>query len=603
MSKLKLQNIITECQSQLLEDGTKTTKSKPLGLMVITEDSSSLKLNPQEKEDETLSIAEFLHPRKSLILRTRLNTCQKNIKVTKSSLTLAQASTSKGKVLIPFWTPSLTEMSTKLWFPRKTGSQDSGSKCFDQFSLDSVPCSKVILAKNLKVKNKNLLKTCFQSLQFSLPGTTVQENTVLTRKIRIYPTKNQKNLFEKYFGASRFVYNVILEYVKKCYKNAKINNKNQFKINKKTLRKLFVEECSKKEWMKAILYETKDSAMRRFLTARKSGISNLKAGNIKYFDMKFKSKKNKNQIFGIPSISVSKLGTKRMNFKSGAPKKIKLSMKNKKKETLKSKNNRKRIRKTGLVIFPTKHPTLGRIRMRNKKYNEFIKDIGNVTHECEISKNTDNKYYIHIPIDNIEKPENKCLCDSVALDPGVRTFQTFYSSNGIAGELGKDFIKNRIIKHRSKLDYLDSIECYGKTKYNIRKRKFLLRTKIKNIVSNLHWKTADFLCKNFKTIIIPKFETRKMVKKYKRNISTTTVRNLLTLSHYKFLQKLTHKTKQYGTNLIHITEEYTSMTCGNCGILNKIGSKKIYKCNICKITIDRDINAARNIMLKASLLI
>jgi len=600
MSVLKKLKNTMEFQSQLSEDGMNPKNLKLLEHKEDIGDSISLK----KEENEKLSIAEFLHPNKSQIFKTRLNTCPKNIKIMKLSLISGQGSTSKELGLTPFWIPSLVKTSKRLWFPHKTGSPDLGSQCFKIFSLGSVPCSKVILAKNLKVKNKSLLKTSFQSLQFSLPDITVLENTkqIKMRKIRIYPTKKQKNLFEKYFGASRFVHNIILEHIKKRYKNAK-HNKKQVNIDKKTIRKLVVDECSKKEWMKDILYETKDSAIRKFIAARKSGISNIKAGNIKYFDMKYKSKRNGNQTFGIPSNSVSKLGTKRMNLKSGAPKKIKSSSKKKKKETQTNKINRKRIRKTGLILFPTKHPNLGRLRMRNKNYNEFIKDIGNVNHECEISKNSSLKYYIHIHIDNTEKPENKCSCDSVALDPGVRTFQTFYSADGIAGELGKDFIKKRIIKHRSKIDYLDGIECNGKTKYNIRKRKFLLRTKIKNIVSNLHWKSANFLCKNFKTIIIPKFETRKMVRKYKRNINKTTVRNLLTLSHYKFLQRLTHKAKQYRTNLIHITEEYTSKTCGNCGILNNVGSSKEYNCEKCLIKIDRDINAARNIMLKASLLI
>ena len=39
-----------------------------------------------------------------------------------------------------------------------------------------------------------------------------------------------------------------------------------------------------------------------------------------------------------------------------------------------------------------------------------------------------------------------------------------------------------------------------------------------NIVNDLHWKCAHFLCANFETIIIPKFETKKMTKKVNRNI-------------------------------------------------------------------------------------
>ena len=42
------------------------------------------------------------------------------------------------------------------------------------------------------------------------------------------------------------------------------------------------------------------------------------------------------------------------------------------------------------------------------------------------------------------------------------------------------------------------------------RRLSLLRTKIKNKIRDLHWKTANFLCKNFETIIIPEFETQKL---------------------------------------------------------------------------------------------
>jgi putative transposase len=47
------------------------------------------------------------------------------------------------------------------------------------------------------------------------------------------------------------------------------------------------------------------------------------------------------------------------------------------------------------------------------------------------------------------------------------------------------------------------------------------------------------------------------------------------------------------------SEEYTSKTCECCKKINKsLGSKKTFICPNCKFTIDRDINGARNIMLK-----
>jgi putative transposase len=62
--------------------------------------------------------------------------------------------------------------------------------------------------------------------------------------------------------------------------------------------------------------------------------------------------------------------------------------------------------------------------------------------------------------------------------------------------------------------------------------------------------------------------------------------------------------KNRKNNLFIVNESYTSKTCGKCGeINNKLGSQSIFKCKTCKIEIDRDINAARNICIKNSVLL
>ncbi|CAG8833314.1 26403_t:CDS:1, partial [Gigaspora margarita] len=54
-----------------------------------------------------------------------------------------------------------------------------------------------------------------------------------------------------------------------------------------------------------------------------------------------------------------------------------------------------------------------------------------------------------------------------------------------------------------------------------------------------------------------------------------------------------------GRRLIICTEEYTSKTCGHCEyIKNNLGGNKKFKCDECGLIIDRDVNGARNILLK-----
>ena len=191
--------------------------------------------------------------------------------------------------------------------------------------------------------------------------------------------------------------------------------------------------------------------------------------------------------------------------------------------------------------------------------------------------------------------------NSVSLDPGVRTFQTYYSPEGLCGKIG-DNIQTTINKMSLKLDMLKSLitkETNKRTRYNMRKRCSILITKVKNIVRDLHWQSCSFLVKNFQNIVIPHFESKSMSNRKNRKINKTTTRNMLGLSHYKFLQKLEFKCKEYQRNLIITSEEYTSKTCGNCGLINqKPGGSKTFNCNKCNVTIDRDINGARNILIK-----
>jgi transposase len=70
------------------------------------------------------------------------------------------------------------------------------------------------------------------------------------------------------------------------------------------------------------------------------------------------------------------------------------------------------------------------------------------------------------------------------------------------------------------------------------------------------------------------------------------------LSHFKFKLHLLNKCKEYGSELVEVTEEYTSKTCTCCGVQSQNYDKnRIKKCD-CGFKIDRDINGARNILIK-----
>lgn len=185
----------------------------------------------------------------------------------------------------------------------------------------------------------------------------------------------------------------------------------------------------------------------------------------------------------------------------------------------------------------------------------------------------------------------------VSLDPGVRTFQTFFSESE-CGKIGEHAI-GRIQRLCSHLDDLISRKSKATSakKRRMGKAANNMRVKIRNIVDELQWKTIRFLCENYDVIICPKFETSKMVIKKSRKIRSKSTRQMLTFSHSTFRDRLHFKAKELGKIVIESNEAYTSKTASWTGEIRNIGGAKSITSQ--GITLDRDINGARGIFLRA----
>lgn len=141
----------------------------------------------------------------------------------------------------------------------------------------------------------------------------------------------------------------------------------------------------------------------------------------------------------------------------------------------------------------------------NLRYGE---DLPHEFGDCRLSCRY-GKYYLSIPHESPRHvTENQGRV--VALDPGVRTFLTFFPEDSF-GWLG-DSANLVIQKMCYRLDDLIS----RMSKANVRKKKSMgraadrLRGKIMAKVDELQKKCARFLVDNFDVILLPTFETKQM---------------------------------------------------------------------------------------------
>jgi putative transposase len=203
----------------------------------------------------------------------------------------------------------------------------------------------------------------------------------------------------------------------------------------------------------------------------------------------------------------------------------------------------------------------------------------------------------------------------VALDPGVRAFQTLYDPQQPAVEQWGEGDQGRIIRLCEHLDALESrisraaAERGGFRRWAEQRRKHVrrlrraagrMRQRIRNLVDDLHHHLAAHLVDNYALILLPVFFTSEMVPRKRRKIRRKTVRSMLTWSHYRFQQFLLHKARSVADcQVVLVCEGYTSKCCSSCGAIHtRLGGAAVFRCPGCGVALLRDANGARGILLR-----
>ena len=355
-------------------------------------------------------------------------------------------------------------------------------------------------------------------------------------------------MLSEWFGVARWTYNQAVQAVKA----------GKSTVNLTSLRNLFVNSTSdavkERPYLTKVPYEIRSDVCRDFKKGFSVAKTRLRKGDIPKFEMKFRSRKDRQQSIYMCARAFS------------------------------SKNN----------FFYTTY--FGKDEWM--KSSEPLPD--KVDGDCRLLKTKTGKYFLVMPVKKKVVEQKKEREKIAALDPGVRTFQSVYSPEGSFIEIGPNAISRifRLCKH---YDDLQSrwTKVRAKKRRRMRKAGLRLQEKIRNLVKEMHNTTAKRLCERFETILIPKFDTQKMTKKESRVIGSKTAKAMLTWSHYTFRQRLISKAEEMGTHVEVVNEAYTSKTCGNCGHLHRnLGKSKKFKCPRCNYEVDRDFNGARNILIK-----
>ncbi|CAM9693266.1 unnamed protein product, partial [Pylaiella littoralis] len=510
--------------------------------------SSDATRAPRSVKRSSSSMQGSAHPNNPATSSDRSRRSKKFARTIQLSRTSVRGSTTGARTLRPFWDASTRKMSKRLLCPSEIGSVGTDLNFSNPSASSTARKSWFTINQKLRDHNKSSLKISWPSAISLSRGTTAggvgkgkSLKDIRSRKIKLNPSAKRKKRLRKWMGTSRWTYNRCLDFL----------NKAKCKMNKTDFRrkvKTFKREC-RTSWVLETPFEIRDSAMVDLYDGIVTNLKKREKNPAHTFSMTFRSRKDF-QTIKIPGGCI----------------------------------------KDGYMFK----------RSCGKEKLEGFEDWASYTGKIIVQKDRSGNLYACVIPKSVEHPDDLKV---VALDPGVRTFDTAVDSKGnvtefAPGDVGRIY---RLCHHMDKLQSkaFDKATT-SKRRYNLRKAWHRSLKRVKDLVMDVRNKTVKHLCKNYDVIFLPEFNTKQMVNRAKRRIGKGTARGMMIWSHYSFKELLKATALRDGTKLVIVTEEYTSKTCSCCGTLHhNLGGSKVFKCPSCRRTMDRDENGARNILLKS----
>jgi len=204
-----------------------------------------------------------------------------------------------------------------------------------------------------------------------------------------------------------------------------------------------------------------------------------------------------------------------------------------------------------------------------------------------VSRKAD-KWFVSFKLE-IEPIMTEKKTDVVGVDLGVKALAT--CSNGTVFEGVKAYKK--LEAQLSRMQYLLRKKVYGSQNCQKAQNKIArLHLRIANLrKDNLH-KITTYLAKNHSRVVMEDLNVSGMMANRKL------AKAIGDMGFYEFRRQLEYKTKLYGSEVVTVNRFYpSSKTCSNCQTLkeNLLLSERVFNCDHCGLSMDRDLNASMNL--------
>ena len=207
---------------------------------------------------------------------------------------------------------------------------------------------------------------------------------------------------------------------------------------------------------------------------------------------------------------------------------------------------------------------------------------------CTVIRDIDQWYCCITADDGIEKPEQKPIENAVGADVGLFSWMTISNGTKIQNTLDFD-VQAKHIKELQR-----SLSRKKKGSMNREKARIALAKVWRNVRrqrDDIVHKASKNLAEQYDTIVFEKLNINNMVKNH--NLAQA----IMDATWGELRLYTAYKVERCGGRVIIVNPSGTSQKCSGCGVVvSKDLSIRRHECPSCKLTLDRDHNAALNIL-------
>ena len=362
-----------------------------------------------------------------------------------------------------------------------------------------------------------------------------------TFRYRLFPNLTQREQIRKFTDACRFVYNWALETKKTVYE---VNGTNLtwFDLNNR-LKDLKQDN----PFLKEVYSQSLQQAVKRVQLAFQHFFRRVKQGTNPLGYPRFKRRKMHRQSFDVPQFFTIDVEKRRVYL-----------------------------------------PKIGHVKA------VFHRRFSGTPKICTIVSTHTSKFYINVVVEDgkpLPPKPSATNQTAVGIDVGVTTYITLSSGEKVGNPR---HLQNSLHRLQCLHRRLSRKQSGSRNREKARRRLARCYERVANQRVDFQQKLSTRLIRENQAIMVESLNVQGMMR------NRRLARAIADAAWSRFLEMLRYKSEWYGVALVAVGRySPTSRRCHGCGAINDVLSlsDRTWSCLTCGLTLDRDVNAAKNIKL------